>query len=132
MRLLEHVEIYKKLHCQLIMFRNNWMFNCDDAIKEIHCRSSVPYVVDEGIFNGAVDYDKCILYVPNGTKEAYMNADVWRNFTHIVEEEVVTGISHIEQLYDKSAWYTLQGIKLSDKPSMPGIYIHKGKKVLIR
>jgi len=113
-------------------FRNNWMFNCDDAIKEIHCRSSVPYVVDEGIFNGAVDYDKCILYVPNGTKEAYMNADVWRNFTHIVEEEVVTGISHIEQLYDKSAWYTLQGIKLSDKPSMPGIYIHKGKKVLIR
>ena len=120
------------LPANYVEFRNNWMFNCDDAIKEIHCRSSVPYVVDEGIFNGAVDYDKCILYVPNGTKEAYMNADVWRNFTHIVEEEVVTGISHIEQLYDKSAWYTLQGIKLSDKPSMPGIYIHKGKKVLIR
>lgn len=47
-------------------------------------------------------------------------------------EEGVTDISHIEQLCDKAAWYTLQGVKLSDKPSMPGVYIHQGRKVIVR
>ena len=35
-----------------VEFTHNWMFNCDRGIREIHCRSSIPYVVDEGIFNG--------------------------------------------------------------------------------
>ena len=112
-------------------FRYNWMFNCDDGIKEIHCRSSIPYVIDEGIFNGAVDYNSCILYVPMGTKKAYMNADVWKNFAHIIEEEVVTDIKTVKVTTD-SAWYTLQGVKLQDKPVSSGVYIHKGKKVIIR
>lgn len=47
-------------------------------------------------------------------------------------EEGVTDISHIEQLCDKAAWYTLQGVKLSDKPSMPGVYIYQGRKVIVR
>ena len=47
-------------------------------------------------------------------------------------EEGVTDISHIEQLCDKAAWYTLQGVKLSDKPSMPGVYIHQGRKIIVR
>ena len=42
-------------------------------------------------------------------------------------EEGVTDISHIEQLCDKAAWYTLQGVKLSDKPSMPGVYSSRQK-----
>ena len=108
-----------------------WVFNCDRGIREIHCRSSIPYVVDEGIFNGAVDYDKCILYVPVGTKQAYRNAEVWKNFTHIVEENVSTSISNIN-VEKKSVWYTLQGVKLFVKPNIPGVYIHNGKKIIVR
>ena len=108
-----------------------WVFNCDRGIREIHCRSSIPYVVDEGIFNGAVDYDKCILYVPVGTKQAYRNAEVWKYFTHIVEENVSTSISNIN-VEKKSVWYTLQGVKLFAKPNIPGVYIHNGKKIIIR
>ena len=114
-----------------VEFAHNWMFNCDRGIREIHCRSSIPYVVDEGIFNGAVDYDKCILYVPVGTKQAYRNAEVWKNFTHIVEENVSTSISNIN-VEKKSVWYTLQGVKLFVKPNIPGVYIHNGKKIIVR
>ena len=108
-----------------------WVFNCDRGIREIHCRSSIPYVVDEGIFNGAVDYDKCILYVPVGTKQSYMNAEVWKNFTHIVEENVSTSIFNIN-VEKKGVWYTLQGVKLFVKPNIPGVYIHNGKKIIVR
>lgn len=114
-----------------VEFTHNWMFNCDRGIREIHCRSSIPYVVEEGIFNGAVDYDKCILYVPVGTKQAYRNAEVWKYFTHIVEEYVSTSISNIN-VEKKSVWYTLQGVKLFAKPNIPGVYIHNGKKIIVR
>ena len=114
-----------------VEFTHNWMFNCDRGIREIHCRSSIPYVVDEGIFNGAVDYDKCILYVPVGTKQSYANSEVWKNFTHIVEENVSTSISNIN-VEKKSVWYTLQGVKLFVKPNIPGVYIHNGKKIIVR
>ena len=115
-----------------VEFTHNWMFNCDREIREIHCRSSIPYVVDEGIFNGAVDYDKCILYVPVGTKQSYANAEVWKYFTHIVEEEVATEILNVCVSSAKGTWYTLQGAKLFGKPRLPGVYIHDGKKMIVR
>ena len=114
-----------------VELKYKWVFNCDRGIREIHCRSSIPYVVDEGIFNGAVDYDKCILYVPVGTKQAYRNAEVWKYFTHIVEENVSTSIFNIN-VEKKGVWYTLQGVKLFAKPNIPGVYIHNGKKIIVR
>ena len=111
--------------------RQQYIFNCDDGIKEIHCRSSVPYLADESLFNGFVNYDNCILYVPVGTKQSYANAEVWKYFTHIVEENVSTNISNIN-VEKKSVWYTLQGVKIFAKPNIPGVYIHNGKKIIIR
>lgn len=31
-----------------------------------------------------------------------------------------------------NAWYTLSGMKMMKKPSQAGIYIHQGKKVIIK
>ena len=112
--------------------RLQYIFNCDDGIKEIHCRSSVPYLADESLFNGFVNYDNCILYVPVGTMQAYTNTEIWRNFIHIVEEDVLTGIPDINVSNDMGAWYTLQGVKLFGRPNLPGVYIHNGKKILVR
>ena len=112
--------------------RQQYIFNCDDGIKEIHCRSSVPYLADESLFNGCVNYDNCILYVPVGTMQAYTNTEIWRNFIHIVEEDVLTGIPDINVSNNMGAWYTLQGVKLFGRPNLPGVYIHNGKKILVR
>ena len=112
--------------------RQQYIFNCDDGIKEIHCRSSVPYLADERLFNGFVNYDNCILYVPVGTKQSYANTEVWKCFTHIVEEEAATEILNVCVSSAKGTWYTLQGAKLFGKPRLPGVYIHDGKKIIVR
>ena len=46
-----------------------------------------------------------------------------------------TGISPIVVESNKhvdNAWYTLSGMKLSQKPSAAGLYIHQGKKVIVK
>ena len=29
-------------------------------------------------------------------------------------------------------WYTLQGVRLNDKPSQRGLYLHNGKKIIVK
>lgn len=44
-----------------------------------------------------------------------------------------TGISGNCRVDDvDSSWFTLQGVKLADKPTQNGVYIHNGKKVVIK
>ena len=48
------------------------------------------------------------------------------------EDENITGIHALNnQIVDKEGCYTLQGIRL-DKPTGAGIYIHNGKKVIVK
>ena len=58
---------------------------------EIHCGIEHPSDVEilggELIFNGYVDYDNCVLYVPYGSADEYREAEVWKNFKNIVEEQ---------------------------------------------
>lgn len=49
----------------------------------------------------------------------------------------VTGIGEIdtktgEMTFDSEAWYTLNGLRLSGKPTKKGLYINNGKKVVIK
>ncbi|MBQ1585221.1 MAG: hypothetical protein II078_09160, partial [Muribaculaceae bacterium] len=49
----------------------------------------------------------------------------------------VTGIGTLdtktgEMTFDSEAWYTLDGVRLSGKPSSKGIYINNGKKIVIK
>ena len=46
--------------------------------------------------------------------------------------EMRTGISTIAADDDDSDWWTLQGFKIGRKPTQPGVYIHHGKKVVIK
>ena len=48
--------------------------------------------------------------------------------TSIGEIDTKTG----EVTFGSEAWYTLDGVRLSGKPSTKGIYINKGKKVVIK
>ena len=49
----------------------------------------------------------------------------------------VTGIGEVdaqtgEMDFDSKAWYTLDGVRLSSKPSKKGLYINNGKRVVIK
>ena len=51
----------------------------------------------------------------------------------IVGGNGTTGIDAIENVtIDNEGWYDLQGRKLQAKPNRKGIYIHNGKKVVVR
>lgn len=45
-----------------------------------------PPAIDENVFSN-IDLSQVTLYVPAGTKGTYETADVWKNFTNIVEKE---------------------------------------------
>lgn len=62
-----------------------------------------------------------------GAKEYQVNL-----FFEGSEDETITGIHALNnQIVDKEGYYTLQGIRL-DKPAGAGIYIHNGKKVILK
>lgn len=49
----------------------------------------------------------------------------------------VTGIGMLDTQtgdvnFDSEAWYTLDGVRLAEKPTKQGIYIHNGKKVIVK
>lgn len=49
-------------------------------------------------------------------------------------DEVVTGITSVEgksQAVDEG-WYTLQGVRLDSKPTLRGVYLRKGRKVVVK
>lgn len=115
----------------------DWCYNASPNIKEIHCHATTPYNVREYIFNGYTDYTTCILYVPRGTKELYEQADVWKNFTNIVEEDQPSGISTATWANGEVNIYTLSGLLVRAKAKdtrglRPGIYIAGGKKLVVR
>lgn len=79
--------------------------------------------------------DCCLWHIPVGTKNKYTSLSWWDRSWGVVEdlESSVSAIEHV--ITDKAngeAWYTLHGMKFDSKPKIPGIYIYKGKKVVVR
>ena len=55
-----------------------------------------------------------------------------------VSIEEVTGIENVEFIIQNSkfiidgGWFTLDGRKIEGRPTVPGVYINNGKKVIIK
>ena len=60
------------------------------SLKIIAVERKKPLSIKDGAFAG-VDKENCILSVPEGTKEAYQSAKVWRDFQHIEDGILETG-----------------------------------------
>ena len=69
-----------------------------------------------------------IEYDPQATAQKFYDV---KNVT----AEIITGIeapiTEVNQHADK-AWYTINGTKLMQKPSQKGLYIHEGKKIVVK
>ena len=74
----------------------------------------------------------CTLYVPEESVELYKAAPVWKNFN--VQAITGTGIVPMSDVRSKMSdvWFTLDGRRLDGKPAQSGIYIHGGRKVVIK
>lgn len=99
----------------------------------IYAFSEEPATVVGGAdaFEG-VDFDNCVLNVPLGSLEKYKAADGWSSFKKI-EEIGGSGIREIKnETKTNDRWYSLDGRELKAQPTLKGIYIKNGKKVVIR
>ena len=75
-----------------------------------------------------------MLHVPVGSKVKYKTKYIWNDFLYIVED-LPTGIVSIDNsqlTIENDVWFTLNGVRLNGKPTIPGIYIVNGKRVVIK
>ena len=103
------------------------------GLTDIYCHIEAPLTIDSDLFTN-VPTNTCTLHVPIGSKVKYQAADVWKNFLNIVED-LPTGIVSIDNsqsTIDNDVWFTLNGVRLNGKPTLPGIYIVNGLKVVIK
>ena len=67
---------------------------------------------------------------------AYVAGSGWaaaKGISILDPEEGTTGVTTVTaDKTDADAWYTLDGVKLGAKPNKAGIYIHGGKKVVVK
>ena len=60
------------------------------SLKEIHCRMNEgikEMIISENAFNDQ-QYNKCVLYVPSGTRWSYRHHPVWGKFKNIEIEKL--------------------------------------------
>ena len=89
---------------------------------------------------GTLGEGKFYLYNPNyantSTSGNSGSSEARGTLQFIIDDEDTTGITELEKSttkkQDTDVWYTLDGRRLSVKPSKAGIYIHQGQKEYIK
>ena len=105
-------------------------------LQVIVSRITAPKDIPSSLFSNY--YNNVTLYVPEGTKEAYLSCEGWKEFATIKEGDIRTGLESNfgHGLTSKAAIsvptiYDLQGRRLTESPAK-GIYIKNGKKVIVK
>lgn len=92
--------------------------------------------IEAGSFFDNIEISKCILYVPQGTKNAYSNADVWRDFANIIEYNA-TGVNNVTNCSEvkEIARYSLNGQRVTSPTKGMNIVVYSDgsiRKVVVR
>ena len=92
--------------------------------------------IEAGSFFNRINISNCTLYVPQGTKEAYANADVWKDFGNIIEYDA-TGIDKVTNRSDvkEISRYSLNGQRVTSPTKGVNIVVYSDgsiKKVAVQ
>ena len=128
--------------------------NCR-KLKKVYCYNSTPPLLDDGVeyrrnlyeqyqydypysfwnqdFSsfGGVDKENCVVYVPKGSGDSFLNAALWKDFKNIVEADMsgVDDINYVKPASGHTQRYNLLGQPVGD--NYHGIVIENGKKILV-
>lgn len=123
----------------------NWLVGCPipTYVNKVNTKYALKYKKELGvsrfaqyISNGVVPMNKCYLDLTN---HPYGGSSAAKELSLVFEDESeTTGIEDspivdvdAQQNADRAPYYTLNGTKV-DRPTTKGIYIHNGKKIVIR
>ena len=92
--------------------------------------------IEAGSFFDRIKISNCTLYVPQGTKEAYANADVWKDFGNIIEYDA-TGIDKVPNRSNvkEISRYSLNGQRVTSPTKGVNIVVYSDgsiKKVVVQ
>lgn len=92
--------------------------------------------IEAGSFFNRIKISNCTLYVPQGTKEAYANADIWKDFGNIIEYDA-TGIDKVTNRSDvkEISRYSLNGQRVTSPTKGVNIVVYSDgsiKKVAVQ
>ena len=76
---------------------------------------------------------KAFLYIPRSTSSS-ARAITFSFADNITDVKTISGDKGQWSMFNGqcSDWYTINGVKLSGKPTAPGMYINSGKKIIIK
>ena len=73
---------------------------------------------------------KAFLYIPQSSSARAITFRFADDITDV--ETIDNGQLTIDNYAGADVWYTINGVKLSGKPTAPGMYINSGKKIIIK
>lgn len=109
-------------------------FNSFDNLEAVYVGWQNP--IEAGSFFTYIKISNCTLYVPQGTKEAYANADIWKDFGNIIEYDA-TGIDKVTNRSDvkEISRYSLNGQRVTSPTKGVNIVVYSDgsiKKVAVQ
>lgn len=133
---LKEINIYSDIEI------GSWCFGRCSQLKIVNVYSIIPPTIESDPFYESFP-EYMVLHVPQGTKETYNKANVWKDFGTIIDdlpndesgiEDVVIGDGLIKYIYDLNGVCVFSGI--SDYKLPVGVYIIRQgsnrKKMIIR
>jgi hypothetical protein len=113
---------------------NNIIYHKDSYSGEIYMMGMVNSKFGFYRYTGEyTPYYKAILFIPSSTGSS-VRAITLSFADNITDVKTVSGDKGQWSMVNGqcSDWYTINGVKLSGKPTAPGMYINNGKKILIK
>ena len=103
-----------------------------NKLTEITCLATTPPTLHMMAFLQMAQAD-ITLYVPEEAVETYKATPMWKDFN----VQAITGTGISATLNDKGQmindkWYDMSGRKLDGKPNAKGVFIHEGRKVVMK
>ena len=97
----------------------NYSFNICPSLTSVTVLNPIPVAITQYVFTNQAN---ATLYVPMGSRNAYLSANYWKEFNKVFETDY-SGIDQIkirengfsEQRVEERDWYTIDG-KQVDKP----------------
>lgn len=111
---------------------NFWRVKAGAVIKKNYAYLSVDKDIRPVFYTGAQNYVR-----PDASENIANSKRSYcfiLSFGDVDDDTVVTGITSVnagDKTADSDAWYTIQGIRIA-APAVPGMYIHNGKKVVLK
>lgn len=122
------VKDYKMIDGKKWYYKNFTISQKDGVVNFVFCQPNAT-----GTGATAQTYDKT--GISNTTYLMIGSLEGGKYTVNDVTSDMTTGIADapiIEKENTDKAWYSLSGMKMNQKPSQAGIYIHQGKKVVIK